>query len=183
MRIIDCALEALSYLENGDIIAYPTEAVYGLGCDPFNEQAVEKLLALKQRDKSKGLILLIANDDQLRSLIDIVPEDRLNAVKATWPGHVTWVFPKSQRVPSWVSGDHHTVAIRMSAHPIAQDLCVNGPIISTSANLSGHEPALDIDSLYAQFPRGIDAVLKGALGQENKPSRMYDVLSGVSFRQ
>ena len=85
MRIIDCALEALSYLENGDIIAYPTEAVYGLGCDPFNEQAVEKLLALKQRDKSKGLILLIANDDQLRSLIDIVPEARLNAVKATWP--------------------------------------------------------------------------------------------------
>lgn len=182
MKIISEFNEARQFLDDGKIIAYPTEAVYGLGCDPFNQLAVERILALKQRPVSKGFILLIADWPQLVPLVSDVPEHLLHAVRNTWPGPVTWVFPKSTIIPNWLSGDQNTVAIRMSAHPIARRLCVDRPVVSTSANISGHEPAVDIQGLGAQFPDGIDAVLAGNLGDACQPSAIYDVLSGQRLR-
>lgn len=182
MQIINHLYKAREFLQQGKIIAYPTEAVYGLGCDPFNESAVKKILALKQRSSSKGLIVLIANWAQLAPLIGDVPESRLEIVKKTWPGAVTWIFPKSKTIPDWVSGNHESIAIRMSAHPIAHELCIDGPIISTSANVSGQAPALDLPSIYTQFPEGIDAMVAGALGQASAPSRIFDVVSGECLR-
>ncbi len=183
MKIIQNIDEASQLLKQGKIIAYPTEAVYGLGCDPFNQNAVEQLLALKQREVSKGLIVLISDWLQLTALISPVSELSLEPVHQTWPGPVTWIFPKSVTLPSWVCGAHSTIAIRMTAHPIAKALCVAaGPIISTSANLTGHEPAIDRASLIAEFPCGVDAMLSGALGGHSKPSAIYDVLSGKRWR-
>ena len=181
MKIISQVEEARRLLKQGIIIAYPTESVYGLGCDPFNKRAVEKILTLKQRDVSKGLILLIADWSQLSPLISAIPEGALDQVKKTWPGPVTWIFPKSTIIPDWVSGDHSGVAIRMSAHPVARQLCLDMPVISTSANLSGHEPAIDIDGVCTQFPRGIDILLAGDLGG-NKPSAIYELLNGRRLR-
>jgi len=182
MKIINHLDEARIYLSQGKIIAYPTEAVYGLGCDPFNHQAVLHLLSIKQRDINKGLILLINNWSQLPPLIGEVSDHLMEKVRATWPGPVTWVFPKAQSIPMWLSGCYPSIAIRMSAHPIAQQLCKAGPIISTSANRSGLEPAVDEQSLRAQFSVGIDVLIPGALGGALRPSEIFDVFSGERLR-
>ena len=182
MRQIQEFEQARKLLQQGKILAYPTEAVYGLGCDPFNQETVEKLLALKQRPVDKGLIVLIAEWDHLAPLIRCIPQSYLDKVRASWPGPVTWVFPKSPHVPSWVSGAQDTIAIRMSAHPIAHELSRNGPIISTSANVSEQAPARTLDELHAQFPQGIDALLLGELGDQKRPSAIYDVCSSKCLR-
>lgn len=173
---------ALNLVKQGGVIAYPTEAVYGLGCDPFNQHAVEYLLHLKQRCVSKGLILLISDWTQLTPLIQYIDARALQSVESTWPGPTTWLFPKSLLVPLWISGSSDKIAIRMSAHPIAHALCQNGPIVSTSANVSGEEPARDISMLDAQFPHGLAGIVQGALGEEAQPSRIFDLSSGQQLR-
>jgi L-threonylcarbamoyladenylate synthase len=173
---------ARQYLSDGLIIAYPTEAVYGLGCDPFNEQAVTTLLNLKNRSADKGLILLISNWQQLIPLIDSVDESRIEKVRDSWPGPITWIFPKSNTIPKWISGEHRTIAIRMTSHPIARELCKNGPLVSTSANMVRHEPARTIDQLEMEFSTGIDAVIMGDVGSALEPSAIYDVLTGLRLR-
>ena len=182
MNVITQVSDALNLLKQGRIIAYPTEAVYGLGCDPFNQRAVEALWVLKQRSSSKGLIVLIADWAQLTPLIAPVSDALLEPVRASWPGPVTWVFPKSNLIPDWLSGQHDGIAIRMSAHPIAHQLCAEGPVVSTSANMSGREPAIDLQGLSEQFPNGIDAVLSGDLGGLSQPSMIFDVCSGIRLR-
>ena len=182
MNLIKSIHEARQLLDDGHIIAYPTEAVYGLGCNPFNQTAVQKLLQLKNRSVAKGLIILISDWMQLWPLIGDVPDAALEAVKKTWPGPRTWIFPKSDVVPSWLTGSHHGIAIRMTAHVIARALCVDGPIVSTSANLSGGEPMRDMNALKALFPEGVSGVLAGDLGQACGVSEIYNVLDGAQIR-
>lgn len=179
----NCSItSALTLMKQGGVIAYPTEAVYGLGCDPFNQHAVNHLLHLKQRCVSKGLILLIADWKQLTPLIQSIDARALASVEATWPGPTTWLFPKSSLVPLWISGFSDKVAIRMSAHPIAHALCQHGPVVSTSANVSGEEPARNESTLDSQFPEGLAGIVQGDLGSEAKPSRIFDLLSGKQLR-
>lgn len=182
MQRIKSMARAYEILRSGGLLAYPTEAVYGLGCDPFNQQAIEKLLHLKQREPTKGLIVVVANWSQVYPLISSVSEKALQKVALTWPGHVTWVFPKSSSVLDIVSGYTDTVAIRMSAHPIVQALCAKGPVVSTSANIHGQQPARDEASLQLQFPKGIDGLVLGTLGHATKPSAIFDALSGKQWR-
>ena len=183
MKYIHTLTAARRAIDNGYIIAYPTESVYGLGCDPFNQQAVLQLLALKQRNIDQGLIILIATWDQLFHLTQSVSKHLLDTVKATWPGHITWLFPKSDIIPEYVSGAHNSIAIRMTAHPIAHALCESGPIISTSANISGQAPAKDIQTLTAQFKQQLYGVLSGNLGNAAQPSAIYDVLTQRCIRK
>ena len=100
----------------GGIIAYPTEAVYGLGCDPLDQQAVLRLLALKQRPIAKGLILVASQMQQIEPFIQ-VDSNTLCKIKKTWPGPVTWVIPAQSWVPEWLTGKHQSIAVRISAHP------------------------------------------------------------------
>jgi L-threonylcarbamoyladenylate synthase len=181
-RIVDID-KARALIQAGEVIAYPTEAIYGLGCDPFNQQAVEALLALKQRSVSKGLIILVSTWEQVWPLIGDVPATRLEAVKQTWPGPVTWIFPKSARVPAWLSGEHDGLAIRMTSHPVAHALCEHAPLVSTSANLTGSHPAKSIGDLEDMlFSGGVVAVVAGDLGGNTAPSEIYSVLNGVRLR-
>lgn len=173
---------AISAIRDGQVIAYPTEAVYGLGCDPFNVEAVTRILTLKQRDASQGLILLIADWSQLEALIAPISDVLMTRVRDTWPGPVTWVFPKSKALPPWISGQHDSVAVRMTAHPVARALCQNAPLVSTSANIHGHPPARSLSDLSSQFPHGIDWVIAGDLGSSSKPSAIFDVLTGAQWR-
>lgn len=182
MRCINQIDAARKCIAAGDIIAYPTEAIYGLGCDFANKSAVERLLQLKMRPIEKGLIVIISQWEQLFPLIGTIPDELMTRVKNTWPGPVTWVFPKSKHVPYWVSGEHDTVAIRMTKHPISRELCAHMPLISTSANLSGHAPAKDFSGVLAQFSKGVDVFFDGALGHEIKPSAIFDVMSGSKLR-
>lgn len=169
-------------IRQGQVIAYPTEAVYGLGCDPFQAEAVERVAALKKRQLTQGMIVLISSWEQLFLLIAPLADRYLDDVRSTWPGPVTWIFPPSAHIPTFVSGQHGSIAIRMTAHPIAKALCEQGPLISTSANLHGQPPARSLAELHRQFPQGIDVVVSGELGGATQPSAIYDVLTGKRLR-
>jgi len=175
---------AIKVLQSGGIIAYPTEAVFGLGCDPDNQAAVERLLQLKKREASKGLILIAASWDQVKCYTTKVAPEILQSVLKTWPGPFTWIFPASKKTPKWITGVYDSVAIRVSAHPIVQDLCneFRGPIVSTSANIANHLPAKTIPDLLQQFPCGIDFIVPGGIGKEAKPTQIRDVLTGNLLR-
>lgn len=180
--MLDVSVEAATrILQQGGIIAYPTEAIYGLGCSFFNSNAVAAIQALKGREENKGFIVLIADWPQLFPLIGAVSDEQLQRVRATWPGFVTWVFPKAPSLPKWLE-NQDSIAIRMTAHPIAKALAAQGPIISTSVNRSGHPPIMTEVELWLQFPRGIDALVQGPLGSFTQPSEIYDVCSGLRLR-
>src|SRR5512143_218632 len=131
--------EAVRVLHHGGLIAYPTEAVYGLGCDPRNADAVLRLLNLKQRPWQKGLILIAADLAQLDPYLLPLDEMMRARVVPTWPGPNTWLLPARVETPHWLRGEHDTLAVRVTAHPVAAALCraFGGPIVSTSANLAG----------------------------------------------
>lgn len=174
---------AVAALKRDGIIAYPTEAVYGLGCDPHNETAVLKLLALKQRDVNKGLLLIAADFQQIVHYLAPVTSSQLQAALDSWPGPFTWVFPATSHVPAWIRGNHDTVAVRVTAHPIAKQLCqLFGPLVSTSANIQHQAPAMSAEQVQAIFPTGVDVIVPGELGGETKPTQIRDVITGKVLR-
>lgn len=176
----------LEQLRKGAVIAYPTEAVFGLGCDPDSESAVLQLLALKQRAIDKGLILIAADYQQLEPYIsdrEISPEQR-ERMFSCWPGPVTWILPATPQTPRWLTGRFDSLAVRVSDHPGVQQLCraFGKPVVSTSANLAGLEPCRSAEEVRSQF--GADfPVLAGATGGRLNPSEIRDVISGKQIRQ
>lgn len=179
---LHCAVRAL---HRGEVIAYPTEAVWGLGCDPFNADAVAHLLQIKSRPVHKGMILVAADRGQLAPLLDELTPAQNERLDRTWPGPVTWLLPDPDRlVPDWVRGDHDRVAVRVSAHPLVQALCrgFGGPIVSTSANRAGQRPARSRLELAARLGGEADFILPGCLGGEARPSQIRDLLSDEILR-
>ena len=177
---------AVVALQGGGVIAYPTEAVWGLGCDPFDEAAVMRLLALKQRDVAKGLILIAGALDAFEHLLDweALPTDRREAVFATWPGPHTWIVPASGRVPRWITGMHDGVAVRVSAHPIVAALCdaFAGPLVSTSANRAGDPPPRQLGVIEPALLGALDGWIEGDTGALSAPTEIRDARSGAVLR-
>lgn len=173
-------------LRRGGLVAYPTEAVWGLGCDPFDGAALERLLALKQRPLAKGLILIAASLDQLQPLLalETLPPERRAAVLASWPGPYTWALPCSARVPEALRGAHATLAARVTAHPVAAALCraFGAPLVSTSANPSGAAPPRRRDELDPAWAEGLDGILAGETGGLERPTPIRDARSGEVLR-
>jgi len=171
-------------LRQGEVIAYPTEAVYGLGCDPLDHEAVAKLLDMKGRPESAGLILIADSFSRFGEFIGPVDTEEFSRAEATWPGPVTWLFPKSVRVPDWISGAHDSVALRVSDHPVCRALCAafGGALVSTSANRSGTEPARSREAVENAFGPLISGVVEGELGGLERPSEIRDVRTGVVVR-
>lgn len=176
---------AANRLLDGEVLAYPTEAVWGLGCDPENEEATLRLLKIKERPVEKGLILIAGAVEQIEDLLDPLTEHQRRTVLAAWPGPTTWLIPDiDERIPRWIKGEHDSVAIRVTAHPLASALCLafGGPLVSTSANLAGKRPARTALQVVRQLGSRIDGIVPGELGQEQNPSRIIDLLSGVTLR-
>lgn len=175
---------AVETLKKGGLIAYPTEAVFGLGCDPFNESAVLRLLELKDRPVSKGLILIAANWSQLENLVLPISPERFAIVQKTWPGPYTWVFPASKEAPTWICGAHPNLAVRVTAHPVAKLLCAafGGPLVSTSANCSGEEPARCQKDIIKLFNHKLDFIVSGKVGGLSKPTEIRDAETGQLLR-
>lgn len=171
-------------LQAGGIVAYPTEAVYGLGCDPLNPQAVMRLLALKQRPWQKGLILVASRRRQLDPYLQPADPTMEKQLNDTWPGPVTWLLPARPEVPRWLRGEHDTLAVRVTAHPLAAALCdaFGGPIVSTSANLAGHEPARSALRVQCELGGGVDYILHGPLGELAQPTEIRDAKTGRVIR-
>lgn len=172
-------------IEGDGVIAYPTEGVWGLGCNPWSEFAVDTILALKQRPMHKGLILVAASVEQVRFLLDPLPPVLRQRAEQHWPGPVTCVVPDvARQIPHWVRGDHDTIAVRVSAHPLVRQLCelAGMPLVSTSCNPAGREPARASWQVQRYFPAGIDLVVSGALGGARQPSTIIDITTGQKLR-
>ena len=176
---------AARILAGGGVIAYPTEAVWGLGCLPGERAAVERLLAAKRRSWRKGLALIAADIDQLEPLV-ILPENGLRAeILAGWPGPVTWVLQARPGIPNWLSGGRDTLAVRVTDHPLARRLCARAasPLVSTSANRAGQPPLRRVLHVRREFRSEVDYILAGAVGGLSQPTSIRDGRTGAVLRR
>ncbi|WP_333852885.1 L-threonylcarbamoyladenylate synthase type 1 TsaC [Leclercia sp.] len=182
----DSISHALDVLNKEDVIAYPTEAVFGVGCDPDSEVAVTRLLTLKQRPVEKGLILIAASFEQLKPYIDdsMLTSAQRETIFAAWPGPVTFVFPALPTTPRWLTGRFDSLAVRVTDHPLVIELCnrFGKPLVSTSANLTGLPPCRTSEEVLAQFGDDFPVVI-GETGGRLNPSEIRDALTGERFRQ
>lgn len=176
---------AARILRDGGLVAYPTEGVYGIGCDPWRAEAVERLLLLKRRHVDKGMILIADSVNRLEGVVRM-DEALARRTASTWPGPVTWILPAGDRAPEWISGGRSTLAVRVTAHPLAALLCCafGGPLVSTSANLGGRRPARTPLEVRLRVPRGgLDYILHGATGGRKRPTEIRDGMTGTVLRQ
>jgi len=175
---------AARLIKQGAIVAYPTEAVYGLGCDPSDASAVARLLAIKHRPSHNGLILVAAHRAQLDPWLDTVPAKFETRLRRSWPGPTTWLVPAADSCPAWLTGAHPTLAVRVSAHPLIRALCnrLGSALVSTSANVHGRPPARSILEVQLRFAAAIDFILGGPLGGRQRPSTIRDLASGRILR-
>ena len=172
-------------LWSGAVVAYPTEAVWGLGCAPHDEQAVYRILALKQRSMEKGLILVAASMDQFDYLLQPLTQQQRDTMAATWPGPFTWLVPDHEdQVPDWIKGKFTSVALRVTDHPLVAGLCraFGGPIVSTSANPQGLQPAMTNWQVRRYFGDSVDVITPGVVGGNTNPSEIRDLLTGQVVR-
>lgn len=176
--------EAARALRAGGVIAYPTETVYGLGCDPLDFRAVERILELKQRPVEKGLILIGASMEQLLPYIDIRDTTQLQKLARPGGRPTTWICPPHRDVPQWLTGQHDTIAVRITTSTLAQQLCNlhGGTLVSTSANPLGLRPARSLLTIRRYFNDRIDYTLSGHCDPKAKPSRIIDLVSGRVIR-
>jgi L-threonylcarbamoyladenylate synthase len=170
-------------LRSGGVVAHATEGVWGLACDPFDLEAVAKVLALKGRAVSKGLIVIGADADDFADELAELNEVDEARVRRSWPGAHTWLVPNA-RFPYWISGGRETVAVRVPAHRQARRLCATfgGPLVSTSANPSRRPAARSELQVRRYFSGNVDRVLHGSTGGNAAPSEIRDAVSGVRFR-
>ena len=176
--------QAIEILNRGGVIAYPTEAVYGLGCRADDRAATERICALKGRPVEQGVIVLIRDLDQLGNWILPLNGQQRDKLEEAWPGPVTWLVPASEHCPAWLKGRHRSLAIRQSAHPLCRDLCqaLDTPLVSTSANRSGQSPALTAAEARAMFGDQVDLIIDAPLGDSARPSTIRDLLTGNRMR-
>lgn len=175
---------AVAALHEGGVIAYPTEAVWGLGCDPYSEDAVTRLFELKQRPLGQGVLLVGSSFEQVAPFIGPCPESALARAKATWPGPNTWIFPRNERVPAWIVGEHAGIALRVTNHPVARMLCetFGSALVSTSANRHGLPAARTPGEVRDMFGAALDAIVEGELGGLERPTPIRDAISGEWLR-
>jgi L-threonylcarbamoyladenylate synthase len=171
---------AARILKQGGIVAYATEYCFGLGCDPFNRDAVLKLLRIKRRPVRKGLIVLAADTGQLAPYVETIPAP----VLASWPGPHTWLLLPRPGVPGWITGRHAKIAVRVTAHAQAAALCHSAgmAIVSTSANRAGEIPARRYHELARRFGRRVDFILPGHVGVTPAPTPIRDAVTGELIR-
>ena len=188
-QLLDMAAisRAVTALREGRVIAYPTESVWGVGCDPWDERAVLALLDLKQRPVAKGVILIAASIAQIEPFLVGLTAEQRETVVATWTDpHApasTWLVPLTPDIPSWISGAHDKVAVRVTRHREAQALCAafGRPIVSTSANPSGEPAALDAETVIRYFGDQV-MIVAGETSGATQPSIIRDAVTGVVVR-
>lgn len=176
---------ATHILRQGGVIAHPTEAVWGLACDPFSEASVDYLLALKGRPVEKGLILVSSNIEHFTSLLKPLSAEMKARFVEPQIRPTTWIVPDPMKItPAWIRGSHSGVAVRVSTHPVIEELSrfFGGPIISTSANTAGNSPAMNVRDVRQYFRGNLDYILPGTLGGASRPSQIIDLATGNILR-
>ena len=181
---IDELNHAVNAIDQGGVIAYPTETVWGLGCCPWKQEAVQRLLEIKQRPPEKGLILIGVSEDQFEPLLTPLSPDQRKTLAQSWPGPHTWIVPDPDGwTPEWVRGEHHSVAIRVCEHPIVRYLCaaMGTPLVSTSANQANNPPLLTQHEVEKQFAAKVDFIAPGECSSA-KPSEIRNLTTGEVIR-
>lgn len=197
-------IQAADRLKAGQLLAYPTESVWGIGCDPYNEAAVQQILAIKNRPQAKGMIVITDSAARLAPLLASLDETQRAPILESWQtdsehtdlqyqqAH-TWLLPIPQAlvtsIPAWITGQHPTVAVRVIAHPVIRELCQHlvsphnpfGLLVSTSCNPSGQPPASTFDEAYDYFGEQISYLQADTLGY-TLPSQIRDAVTGSVLR-
>ena len=176
--------KAARILRRGGVVAYPTEAVYGLGCLPENAAGVERILRLKKRDPGMGFILVAADFEQLAAYIAPLSSADLKKLHKSWPGPITWIVPATDNVPKWLTGGRNTIAVRVSAAPPVVSLCdaCESALVSTSANISGRPATRTALATRKQFGLDIDFIVPGRVGSDPAPTEIRDLATGSTVR-
>ncbi|MCL5061413.1 MAG: Sua5/YciO/YrdC/YwlC family protein [Candidatus Thermoplasmatota archaeon] len=175
--------ELRAHLRRGDLIAYPTESCYGLGCDPRNVRALQRLIRLKGRSAAKGLLLIADRFKRLKPFVRPLSAAERGRMQRSWPGPVTWVVPASAACPALLTGGRPTIAVRVTAHPGAARLCrsLGMALVSTSANKSGRKPAKTAAECRRIFGARV-RVITGRIGTRKRPSTLIDLATGTLLR-
>lgn len=181
----DSLLYCVKMLHNKNVIAYPTESMFGLGCDPTSEEAVKKLLYLKNRTVEKGFILVASNFNQIKMYINEydLSEKQKNKIFLHWPGPFTFLLPAKTNTPYWLTGKFNTIAVRISAHIEIIKLCntFGKALISTSANISNMTPCITREEVFKYFGKNFP-LLNGKIGDEKYPSKIVNIMNGKLIR-
>lgn len=182
MAISQNLRKAAKVIERGGVVAYPTEGVFGLGCLPDDAAAVARILDIKQRDVSMGLVLIVSDPAQLAGWTDLDTGEL--DLHSSDDKPVTWIIPATEDVPDWIKGKHDSIAVRQTTHPVARSLCelVDSPLVSTSANLSGRPPASNAFILRRLFGTLVDYIVPGDCGPASGPSEIRDMNTGKVLR-
>ena len=177
--------QAAFALRAGNVVAHATETVFGLGCNPLNAEAVETILQLKRRPITKGLILVGANLEQLLPYINVKDQALLQKLEQISDRPTTWVCPARENIPYWLTGQHSSIAVRITTHPIAHALCqkFGQAIVSTSANPSGLNPARTRLTVQRYFNQQLDYILGSNCAPEAQPSRIIDLSNDQIIRK
>lgn len=173
---------AISAVRLGGVIAYPTEAVFGLGCDPHDKHALSRILRLKQRKPNMGFILIGDTFERVAPYF-YADQQTEKKLRASWPGPTTWVLP-AQNINSLVTGFRDTIAVRVTAHEISSNLCqtFGDALVSTSANRSGLPPARSPVQVRKHFGQQLDGIVHGALGVHTQPTKIIDAATDTVLR-
>lgn len=176
--------QAARVLRGGGVVTHATEGVWGLACDPLDPRAVLRLLALKQRPAARGLIVIAARSEDLAMFVAPGADAAWQRARDSWPGPHTWLLPAHPDTPWWLTGDHHTIALRQSAHADTAALCAafGGPLVSTSANISSHPPVRSSWQARARLGRAIEFVAGGIPDRPGRPSTIRDAVTGQILR-
>jgi L-threonylcarbamoyladenylate synthase len=189
MPISNNIADAISALNVGGVIAYPTEYCFGLGCDPKNHSAIARILNIKRRHKEQGVILIAANIEQVSNYADLNLLPDLDLITGSWPGPNTWLLPARDSVTSWVRGSHSSVAMRIPSYALCRQLCYDfeDALVSTSANRHGQNSLLDAESVNLEFGDEIDLILDMPVQHQpshgtSKASTIRDAITGKQLR-
>ena len=178
-------LFAAHVIRRGGVIAHPAEAIWGLACDPYNEQSVMKVLNYKQRPVAKGLILVSGQAEHFESLLEPLSSELRARFYAPQKHPTTWLVPDDrQQIPAWIKGEHQAVAVRVIRHPVIAELTrkLGQPIVSTSANPASLAPARSVFKVHQYFANQLDYVLPAPLGKFSRPSIIRDLITGLVLR-
>ena len=175
---------AVTVLREGGVVAYPTEAVYGIGCDPRDRAGVARVFAIKRRPAHKRCILIAADPRHLDPFVDVAAPGFSDYAARYWPGPVTLVAPARDGAPAWLVDTAGTLAVRVTGHPVAHDLCARfgGALVSTSANRAGCAPVRDALRARAVFGAEIEWYVPGRVGGLDAPTRIIDTRDGRTVR-
>lgn len=200
----DSVIQAAKWLKEGQLLAYPTESVWGIGCDAYDEAAVQRILSIKQRPQAKGMIVITDSAERLMPLLEPLEEGQRQQIIKSWQADTdsielqgkqahTWLLPIPQTlettIPPWITGQHQTVAVRVIAHPMIRQLCQQlvdvqnpfGLLVSTSCNPSGQPPAMTFTDAYGYFGEQISYLQADTLGY-TLPSQIRDATTGLVIR-